>query len=198
MIELITELSDFQIIVTTTKNLTKPIFSKLLFIYVVFYLYAILGAKLYGGKINLASVTKHSPSSPGFYYLLNFNSFSASLVTLFHFMVVNNWFVTIDMYQLVTGHQTRPLLFFISFWCFVVLILLNVLIALILEIYSSVEPEVAMKAKKVNLTMQLSQIVNAVDKDSQADRFTQVRKQLAEMEKKSNEDVSDVSSARFL
>ncbi len=46
--------------------------------------------------------------------------------------------------------------------------------------------------------MQLSQIVNAVDKDSQADRFTQVRKQLAEMEKNSNEDVSDVSSARFL
>ncbi len=78
------------------------------------------------------------------------------------------------------------------------LILLNVLIALILEIYSSVEPEVAMKAKKVNLTMQLSQIVNAVDKDSQADRFTQVRKQLAEMEKKSNEEVSDLSSARFL
>ena len=103
--------------------------------------------------------------SPGFYYLLNFNSFSASLATLFHSIVVNNWCVTIDMYQLVTGQDTGPLIFFITFWCFVVLILLNVLIALILEIYSSVEPEVAMKAKKVNLTMQLSQIVNAVDKD---------------------------------
>jgi len=38
------------------------------------------------------------------YYLLNFNSFLASWVTLFHFMVVNNWYVTIDMYQNVTGN----------------------------------------------------------------------------------------------
>ena len=165
-IELITELKDFQIIVTTTKNLTKPIFSKLLFLYVVFYLYAILGAKLFGGYINLEAVTQYSPSSPGFYYLLNFNSFSASLVTLFHFMVVNNWFVTVDMYQAVMEQKSLPLFFFITFWCFVVLILLNVLIALILEIYSSVEPEVAMKAKKVSLTMQLSQIVKTVDKES--------------------------------
>ena len=56
------------------------------------------------------------------------------------------------------------------------LILLNVLIALILEIYSSVEPEVALKAKKVSITMQLSQIVKAVDKDTNADKFTEVRK----------------------
>ena len=81
-------------------------------------------------------------------------------------MVVNNWFVTVDMYQAVMQQESVPLFFFITFWCFVVLILLNVLIALILEIYSSVEPEVAMKAKKVSLTMQLSQIVKTVDKES--------------------------------
>lgn len=57
------------------------------------------------------------------------------MVTLFHFMVVNNWWVTIDMYGNIVHAHTYPMLFFVSFWCFVVLILLNVLIALILEIY---------------------------------------------------------------
>ena len=57
-------------------------------------------------------------------------------------MVVNNWFITIQMYSDVYGDTLVPNLFFITFWCFVVLILLNVLIALILEIFTSVEPEV--------------------------------------------------------
>ena len=88
-----------------------------------------------------------SPSTPNLYYLLNFNSYGASLVTLFHFMIINNWFITTDMYEDVTGTKVSYL-FFVLFWIFVVLILLNVLIALILEIYSSVEPEVAEKVKK--------------------------------------------------
>ena len=131
--------------VSTMKNLTSPIISKLLFLYVVFYLYAIVGSELYGGVINAQAVAKKSPETPAFYYLLNFNSFASSLVTLFHFMVVNNWFLTIDMYQDVVGPHTCPYVFFVSFWCLVALILMNVLIALILEIYSSVEPEVARK-----------------------------------------------------
>ena len=62
-------------------------------------------------------------------------------------MVVNNWQETVEMYQNVTGHERAPEIFFIVFWCCVVLILLNVLIALILEIYSSVEPEVYESAR---------------------------------------------------
>lgn len=101
----------------------------------------------------------NAPDSPPFYYLLNFNEFSTSLVTLFHFMIVNNWFMTIDMYRACVKHKIVPELFFVSFWCFVVLILLNVLIALILDIYSSVEPEVNAKAKKLKLSHQIKEIV---------------------------------------
>ena len=32
------------------------------------------------------------------YYLMNFNDFGASMVTLFHIMVVNNWFITCNMF----------------------------------------------------------------------------------------------------
>ena len=50
-------------------------------------------------------MAKYSPQTSNLYYLLNFNSYGASLVTLFHFMVINNWFVTIDMYEDVTGSR---------------------------------------------------------------------------------------------
>jgi len=39
-------------IAATTTNLTRSFFSKLFFLYVVFYLYAVIGAKIFGGKIN--------------------------------------------------------------------------------------------------------------------------------------------------
>lgn len=92
------ELKDFKIIVATTQNLTKTFLVKGLFLYMVFYCYAFVGMKVFGGQINRESVHKYSPDSPVFYYLLNFNTFTASLITLFHFMVINNWYVTIDMY----------------------------------------------------------------------------------------------------
>ena len=98
-----TELKDFKIISTTVDNLTTPIVSKLLFLYVIYYFYAMIGAKLFGGKINSKRVAINSPLSPPFYFLMNFNSFGSSLITLFHFMVINNWNLTIEMYQNVTG-----------------------------------------------------------------------------------------------
>ena len=158
------------------QNLTAPITSKLLFLYIVYYLYAILGSWLYGGDVNIMSVSAQSPTTPAFYYLLNFNSFASSLVTLFHFMVVNNWIVTIGMYQSVAGTYTFPEVFFASFWCFVTVILLNVIVALIIEIYSSVEPEVARKTKQIKLVLQLMKIVQGADKETVTERFTEVRR----------------------
>ena len=153
--ELLIEIKEFQIISSTMKNLTAPILSKLLFLYMVYYLYSIMGSWLYGGQITINRVSKYSPSSPPFYYLLNFNSFASGLVTLFHFMIVNNWIVTIQMYQAIVDPYTFPEIFFITFWCSVTVILMNVIVALIIEIYSSVEPDVTRKRKQVNLTRQL-------------------------------------------
>lgn len=73
---------------------------------------------------------------------MNFNSFQVSMVTLFHFMVVNNWFVTTQMYADVLKEPMVPFFFFVCFWVTVVLILMNVVLSMILEIYASVEPEV--------------------------------------------------------
>lgn len=63
-------------------------------------------------------------------------------------MVVNNWFITVNIYGEITGYPTLVRLFFISFWITIVLIQLNILIAIVLEIYSSVTDQVREKARK--------------------------------------------------
>jgi len=54
--ELFTELNDFNVLMTTIKNMTKSIFSKLLFLYVIYFTYAIVGGSIFGGKINHEAV----------------------------------------------------------------------------------------------------------------------------------------------
>ena len=51
-----TELTDFKIIMTTIDNLSTPIVSKLVFLFIVFYFYAMIGAKFFGGKITVHNV----------------------------------------------------------------------------------------------------------------------------------------------
>ena len=82
------------------------------------------------------------------------------------------------MYQDVTGSIRIPQIFFVIFWCCVVLILLNVLIALILEIYSSVEPEVYESAKRQKLTRDLAKIVDVKDAETLQERFSEVKLKL--------------------
>ena len=88
--------------------------------------------------MTIENLEKYSPSTPTLYYLMNFNDYGSSLVTLFHQMVVNNWFVTVGMLADITGHTMATRLYFVTFWLVIVLVLLNILIAIVLEIFSSV------------------------------------------------------------
>ena len=140
---------DAAFMLDTLKFLTKPILSKFFFVYLVFYEFAYLGAILFGGKITYAVYEEKLSGSPPFYYLMNFNDFGASIIVLFQQMVVNNWFVVVDMYTTVIGTTWWVRLFFISFWVIVVLILMNIMIAIVLEIYGTVTVEVDVKFEKL-------------------------------------------------
>ena len=73
---------------------------------------------------------------------MNFNDFGCSIITLFHIMVVNNWFVTTNMLSLIDGDSPWPKVFISSFWVCSVLIVTNLIIANVLEIYDSRVDEV--------------------------------------------------------
>ena len=120
--------------------MTGPFISAMLSLYIVFFIYVQVGMILFGGKINIYSTTIDD-SVPGLYYLLNFNSFGAGMITMFHIMIVNNWFVTVTMYTNVYSNW-YPRIFFISFWAIVVLIVLNIVVSIVLDIYDSIVDEV--------------------------------------------------------
>ena len=52
VIELLVELRDFKVVISTARSLTLPVFSKGFFLYILFYFFAVIGAQLFGGDIN--------------------------------------------------------------------------------------------------------------------------------------------------
>ena len=60
-------------------------------------------------------------------------------------MVINNWYVVIDMFTVLTGTTWYVHIFFVSFWILVVLMLVNIMIAIVLEIHDSLKQEVDQK-----------------------------------------------------
>ena len=89
---------DAKFVSETIKYLTRPILTKFFFCYVIFYEYAYMGQFMFGGKISY-DVYKQQLSGdyPAFYYLMNFNDFGSAFIVLFQQMVVNNWWVVVDM-----------------------------------------------------------------------------------------------------
>ena len=60
------------------------------------------------------------------------------MITLFGYMVVNNWFITVGMYVDITG-TTWTRVYFISFYVLSVAVILNIVVAFAIDMYSSVE-----------------------------------------------------------
>ena len=100
------------------------------------------------------SAQRDDPAVPNLYYLMNFNDFGASMLTLFHIMIVNNWYLTCNMYKDIS-QNVIPQVFFISFWVLTVLIIFNLVISNVIEIYASVEDSVKVRFKKNTHTKQL-------------------------------------------
>ena len=85
----------------TFARFSTPVAVMMLSLYTIYFVYAILGELLFGGKITTQSSQVYDPNIYTLFYLMNFNDLGASYVTLFHIMIVNNWYVTVDMITFV-------------------------------------------------------------------------------------------------
>lgn len=78
------------------KNLLEPILHMTSVLMIIYYIFALIGMCLFGGKIrkDLDYPFVEGPYTvPSVFHLDNFNDFISSMVTLFTLMVVNNWMV---------------------------------------------------------------------------------------------------------
>eukprot|EP01068_Selenidium_serpulae_P014883 Selendium_serpulae@DN6156_c0_g1_i1.p2 len=106
----------------------------LLMFSVVFYAYATIGVELYGGMLPSASGNDRLDDRE--FRSLNFNSFFSALLTLF-MLVVNGWNDTLEV--LVRQTSLWSVLYFATFWLFADTLLLNLFVALMLDVYDRVK-----------------------------------------------------------
>ena len=85
---------------------------------------------------------------------MNFNDFGCSLVTLFHIMIVNNWYVTCNMFSEIAGND-YPRFYFVAFWILVVLIMLNCVLSILIEVYGSAQEKIDEQFEKRDLALKL-------------------------------------------
>jgi len=120
-----------------------------------------------------------------FYYLLNFNDFASSLVVLFQQMVVNNWFVVVNMTVALQGGGNEGLyrLFFISFWVVVVLILVNITVAIVIEVHGNLSQEVQVKFKHINTRNQLHKLLKDDNELSMREKLLEADQVIQELQR---------------
>ncbi|AQK97314.1 Two pore calcium channel protein 1 [Zea mays] len=88
------------------------------------------------------------------YLLFNFNDYPSGMVTLFNLLVMGNWQVWMESYAHLTG-SSWSLVYFISFYLISVLLLLNLIVAFVLEaFFAEMELEKAGEADTQDSTPQ--------------------------------------------
>ena len=141
LLVLLWEIEDFRKIYTTFQRFSKPFLTIMFSLYTVMFFYAIIGEYFFSKMITVSSVAASSHSASNLYYLINFNDMYASMMTLFHVLVVNNWNQTTDLYCSISG-TGWPRFYFSTYWVICTLIMLNIVVSFVLEIYGSVGDEV--------------------------------------------------------
>ena len=140
LLTLLYEIQTMRVIFETMKNLLGPLNNLIIVMATIFYVFAQLGMVFFGGLIKDNSPQIVSDSSiPDNYYLINFNDLMSSYITLFILIVVNNWYVIVQMCVDIKDGALIYRYFFVIFYYFGVIIGLNIIIAFAIDMYAAVQ-----------------------------------------------------------
>lgn len=132
---LLMELYDFSVIALTVNKMLSPFLSVLFSLYLVIFMFGSIGVVWFSGVVRLTKIqTIEEAAVNGLYYLLNFNDLYAGMLTLYAGLVSINGAIT-DMYCALIGNNW-PRLYFATFFVLTFLIVLNIVIAFIIEVYA--------------------------------------------------------------
>lgn len=163
LLTLLYEVKVMRIIIETLRNLLGPLNNLIIVMLTIFYEFAMIGSALFGGKVQTTSpAILHDSSIPDNYQLINFNDLVSSFVTLFILIVVNNWFVVVQMFVDVCGGVKLYRFYFIVFYYFGVIIGLNIVVAFAIDMYSAVERLDAVKEENERFLLELADKKNTM------------------------------------
>ena len=119
---------------------------------------------------------------------MNFNDFYGSIMTLYCILVSNNWNSNVDLYAGEVGANWYPRLYFCFFFFLVALVILNIIISFVLEIYDSLGGDVTKEIKKENNAMKLAKFY-----PNGGDELKKLLKQVKLDEEREQEEEEDMS-----
>jgi len=152
---LLMELSAFQVIIDTGKHLFGHFLSIILSLYLIMLFFNVLGITLYAGLVNFNQIEViNNAAGNVLYYQLNFNDNAGGLLTLFAILVSNNWNSTVAMYCALNGNNL-PRLYFSCFFVISIMVLLNIVVSFVLEIYALSLEENEARLVKIEYAKQL-------------------------------------------
>ena len=134
---LLEERKEFKVIMQMMMKMTSPLLYQFACLFIVFYIFAIIGIYGLGGQIKQPRFHSEDGIPNNMYYMINFNDLGSSIVTLYAFMIINNWPAITDMMCAASG-DIWPRIFFMAFYVIVQWIILNIVIAMMLDIFCNV------------------------------------------------------------
>jgi hypothetical protein len=109
---------------------------------ILFFIATSVGQLAFGGKIyNTNPLLAGTSFAQSDFWTMNFNDCASGLVTLFVMMILNNW-TDLSLGYCAACRSLWPVAFFIGFFVVCNLVVLNILMALILECFSVLSQEV--------------------------------------------------------
>ncbi|KAJ8749227.1 hypothetical protein K2173_018703 [Erythroxylum novogranatense] len=135
LIRLLMYVRSYRAFVATFLTLVPSLMPYLGTIFCVMCIYCSLGVQVFGGIVNAGNPSvEETDIAENDYWLFNFNDYPNGMVTLFNLLVMNNWQEWMQSYKQLTG-TAWTLAYFISFYLLTVLLLLNLVIAFVLEAF---------------------------------------------------------------
>ena len=127
-----------------------PFMSLIFASYLMLFSLSTIGILLYGEVVTLdkADIIAQSSGNP-LYYMLNFNDYLSGILTLFAILNSNNWNSIAEMYCALTG-TNWPKVYFAAVYICTIMVVLNIVISYVLEIYAVSLEESETKAKKIS------------------------------------------------
>ncbi|CEL98608.1 unnamed protein product [Vitrella brassicaformis CCMP3155] len=116
---------------------------------VCFYVYGVVGIQWFGGLIwPDTPVLQHTDWSDAQFWGCNFNNMPGALTALFSMLIVNNWNVLEDGLELVTAGKLCRL-YTVSFNIICVILILNILVAAVVDAFVTLESIKNQKKKEL-------------------------------------------------
>lgn len=134
LLRLLSTAHEFQMITSTFVSLMPSMVYYLALLFCIYYDYALLGMELFYGVLARPNpILEYMPYGQFNFWANNFDSMSSTFVLLFELMVVNNWIIPMEAVVSVTTPWSR--LYFMSFFIITTVIVLNLIVAFIIEAF---------------------------------------------------------------